>query len=51
LRRQILVGGRDDADVDGDRFRAADALEPLLLQDAQQFRLDAGGHFANLVEE
>ncbi len=37
--REVAIGGGDDADVDGLRAIAAEALEFLLLQNAQQFRL------------
>jgi hypothetical protein len=50
-RLEVLVGGRHDPDVDGDRLRAADALEGLPLQDAQQLGLDLEVDVADLVEE
>ena len=48
---QVLVGGRQDADVDRDRLRAADALERHLLEHAQQLGLDLEVDVADLVEE
>src|SRR5205085_3100424 len=48
---EVAVGGGDDADVDLDLARAADALELLLLQHAQQLRLEVEPHLADLVEE
>src|SRR3989449_9067477 len=40
-----------EADVDLDRLRTADPLELLLLQDAQQLRLELERDLADLVEE
>src|SRR5438094_358735 len=51
LSRQPVVGRRDDAHVYLDGDAAADALELLLLQDAQQFALSGQRHLADLVEE
>ena len=51
LRLQVAVGGGDDPHVDLDGLLAADALELLLLQHAQQLELQAGRHVADLVEE
>ena len=48
---QIAVGGGHDADIDRDRRRAADALDLLLLEHAQERRLHLGRHLADLVEE
>ena len=48
---QIAVGGGDDADVDLDGLRAADPLEPALLEHAQQLGLHGQGDLADLVEE
>ena len=42
---------RDDAHVDLDRVRVADALELALLQHAQQLRLQRRAHRPDLVEE
>ena len=39
------------ADVDADVLRAADALERLLLEEAQQLGLQRRHHLADLVEE
>ena len=41
----------DDADVDLDRVRVADALELALLQHAQQLRLQRRAHRPDFVEE
>src|SRR5579863_4615262 len=50
-REQVFIGGSDDADVNFDRFRAAQPHEFALLNNAQQFgpRLWADG--ADLIEE
>ena len=40
--RQVLICGRDNADVHSHRAGAADLLEFLLLEQAQQFRLLSG---------
>ena len=48
---QVPVGRRDHADVDADVGRAADALERLLLEKAQQLGLQRRHHLADLVEE
>ncbi|MNK98246.1 hypothetical protein D3C87_1186050 [compost metagenome] len=48
---QVTVGGRDHADVQGDRLARADAFDFTLLQHAQQFGLQAKGHFRNFVEQ
>ena len=50
-RFQIAVGGGDDAHVHGNRLRAADALEGLLLEHAQELHLRAGRQVADLVQE
>src|SRR5262245_29766611 len=51
LMLQVPVGGRDHSDVGAQAPRAADALELLLLQHAQQFRLRLERQLAYLVEE
>ena len=48
---QVAVRRRDDAHVDVQRHRAADALEPLLLERAQDLRLQRQRQLADLVEE
>ena len=48
---QVAVGGRDQPHVGPDRFAAADALEGLVLQHAQQLGLHRQRHVADLVEE
>jgi hypothetical protein len=48
---QIAIGGGDEAHVDGDGPRAAQALDLALLQSAQQFRLQVERQLAHLVEE
>ena len=48
---EILVGGADDADVDLDRLMTADALDHLVLQEAQQLDLHRQRHVADFVEE
>ena len=49
--REIGVRRGDDADVDLDRLRVADALELALLQHAQQLGLQRRAHRPDLVEE
>jgi hypothetical protein len=48
---EILVGRRDDADVDVDGVLAADAQELALLEHAQELGLRRDRHLADLVEE
>src|SRR5439155_26988741 len=50
-RRQVPAGGRDDADVHLPPLRAADGTDLMLLEDAQQLRLQRGRDVAGLVEE
>ena len=51
LLLEVLVGGGDHAHVDLDRLLRADPLDLALLQHAQQLRLRAQAHVADLVEE
>ena len=46
-----MIGRRDHAGVRLDGLAATDALEPLVLQDAQDFGLRGTGHVADFVEE
>src|SRR5688572_11217112 len=46
-----LIRRSDDADVDPNRGAAADALERMAFEDAQQLGLRVDGHFADLVKE
>ncbi len=48
---QVTIGGGHDAHVRGQDAGAAEALELLLLQDAQELRLRGQAHFPDLVEE
>ena len=48
---QILVGGRDQADVGADRLGAAEPFEFALLQHAQQLDLRGEVQVADLVEK
>src|SRR5271157_5451099 len=48
---EALVGGRDDARIDLQSLRAADSLEGLVLQKAQQLGLKFGREVADLVEK
>ena len=48
---EVAVCSGDDADVDRDRFAAADALDGLLAEGAQQFHLSAGVDLADFIEE
>ncbi len=50
-RFEVLVGRRDDPDVGGERLIAADPLELLLLQHAQELGLGLHIHVADFVEE
>src|SRR5205823_8776551 len=47
----VEVRGRDDLHVALDRLRSADALEFLVLDDAQQLRLRGQRHLPDLVQE
>jgi hypothetical protein len=47
----VLVGGGEDADVDRDRGVAADDVDDVLLQHAQQLGLERQRELADLVEE
>src|SRR6059058_2018807 len=49
--KEVAVRRGDEADVDLDRLRTAVPLELLLLQDAQQLRLELERDLADLVEE
>ena len=51
LSEKIAVRGSNQAEVDFDRAVAAKALKLLLLQNAQQFGLQRGRDFTNLVEK
>src|SRR5581483_4942737 len=48
---QVAVRCRDDADVDRDRRRRAEALDLPLLERAEELRLEARVHLADLVEK
>src|ERR1700722_10299720 len=48
---EIAIGRRDDSRIDVNRTLAADALEVLLLQEAQELGLEGGGQVGDLVEE
>ena len=47
---QVAVGGGDHAHVDLDRLAAADALEGMPFQHAEELGLHAGAHLADFVE-
>ena len=51
LGLEVAMGRRDDANVDLDRRVAADPLEGVLLQDAEDLGLRLRGHVADLVQE
>ena len=48
---EIGIGGRDEAEIDGDYLIAPDARERPFLDDPQERRLGLEGQLANLVEE
>ena len=48
---EILVSGRDDADVDFDGVSASEPLEFLVLEYLQQLGLQLQLHVADLVEQ
>jgi len=50
-RFQIAVCRGDDAHIHRNRFRPADPLEGLLLENAQEFYLRVGRQVADFVEE
>ena len=49
--RKVSMRRDDQSYVDADRTRGTEALELLLLQYAQQLRLQLGRQIADLVEE
>src|SRR5207253_3689410 len=49
--REISVGRRDESDVDSFGARAAEPFELLLLEHAQQLRLELERNVADFVEE
>ena len=51
LAHEVAIGRGDDAHVDGDDLRAADAADLALLERAQQLRLQLERQLADLVEE
>ena len=48
---QILVGGGDDSQIDGDITGAAQPAERLMLQHPQQLGLQRRAHLADLIQE
>ena len=48
---QVLVGGRDDTDIDADHILATHATELALLEDSKEFGLRQHRHLPDLVEE
>ena len=48
---EVLVRGRDDADIGADRVIPAHPRESSVLQHAKEFALQGERHFADLVEE
>jgi hypothetical protein len=48
---QLAVGGSEDADVDGNTVRRTHGPDLLLLQSAQQLRLQVEGQFSDFVEK
>jgi len=51
IGRQIAVRGGHDAHVDGTRLQPADPGDLLLLENAQELRLEPERHLADLVQE
>ena len=51
LGDEVAVGGGDDAHIDLHRGRAAEPVDLALLQCAEQLRLQADVHLADLVEQ
>src|SRR6185437_12171351 len=51
VRREVAIRRRNDAHVDLDRRRAADTLELLLLEHAEELRLQVEPHLRDLVEQ
>ena len=49
--RHVAIGGGNNADIQGHRFLAANALDLTLLQDAQQLGLQAHRHFGDFIEQ
>jgi hypothetical protein len=47
----VAIGGRDQADVDGNRARGAERRDLALLDCAQELRLQGERDLADLVEE
>ena len=48
---QVAIGGGEDAHVERQRVGAADAFDFLLLQHAQQLRLQRQRHLGDFVEQ
>src|SRR6202035_2486469 len=48
---QVLVGRRNNANIDSRCPRAADCLKLTFLQDAEQFGLKFQRHVSNFIEE
>ncbi len=48
---EVAVGGGDEADIDLEGLRAADAHDFAVFEDAEELDLDGGGGVADLVEE
>ncbi len=49
--REILVRGREDANIDADRLAATDSLDLARLDRPQKLRLRLGAEVADLVEQ
>src|ERR1700722_20943467 len=48
---EILIGGRDNADIDMDLAVAAETVEGLAVEHAQKFYLRLQLQFANFIKE
>ena len=48
---QILIGCRDEPDINLDRPRSANPFEFVFLQDTQQFGLKCGSEFTHFIQK
>src|SRR5437016_9461973 len=50
-RRQVLIGGGDDPDIDTNLFGATEPAETAVFDDSEKFRLKVHRDVPDLVEE